>query len=123
MPPPLAALSPEELRTVSESTVSHYDQRADAFRAGTMDHDVSQNVDALLRHLPGPAPQRLLDLGCGPGRDLATFVRHGHTPVGLDGAEAFVAMARALLPPGGAAARPATVACDRVACMLTAGSG
>ncbi|MEM6957963.1 MAG: class I SAM-dependent methyltransferase, partial [Myxococcota bacterium] len=43
---------------------------------------------------PGKAPQRILDLGCGPGRDLQTFVDLGHAPVGLDGAGEFVAMAR-----------------------------
>ncbi|MEM9461291.1 MAG: class I SAM-dependent methyltransferase [Myxococcota bacterium] len=94
-PRPLVDLTPEELSALARSTVSHYQQRAADFREGTKDHDVSQNVDALLRHLPGPPVQRILDLGCGPGRDLATFVAHGHAPVGLDGAAAFVEMARA----------------------------
>jgi SAM-dependent methyltransferase len=94
-PRPLARLSPEALSAVARSTVSHYHQNAEDFREGTWDHDVSQNVKALLRNLPGPTPQRILDLGCGPGRDLATFRNHGHDPVGLDGADAFVAMARA----------------------------
>src|SRR5438309_391998 len=69
--------------------------RGDAFRDGTRDHDVSQNVDALLRHIEGPAPFEILDLGCGPGRDLRTFTRLGHRPVGLDGSARFVEMARA----------------------------
>lgn len=93
-PQPPAKLSAEELAAVVSSTVLHYEQNAEDFRDGTWDHDVSQNVDALLRHLPGAAPQRILDLGCGPGRDLVTFVAHGHVPVGLDAAEAFVSMAR-----------------------------
>lgn len=93
-PRPLARLAPDELAAAARSTVGHYEQNAEGFREGTKDHDVSQNVDALCRALPGPAPQRILDLGCGPGRDLATFLELGHSPVGLDGAPAFVAMAR-----------------------------
>src|SRR5690606_32394243 len=57
--------------------------------------DVSQNIEALLRHIRGVAPFTILDFGCGPGRDLATFTRLGHKAIGLDGAESFVAMARA----------------------------
>lgn len=94
-PRPIVHLAPEELAALARSTVSHYQQRAEDFREGTKDHDVSQNVEALLRSLPGPAPQRILDFGCGPGRDLRTFVSLGHSPVGLDGAVAFVEMARA----------------------------
>src|SRR5690606_15582464 len=66
-----------------------------AFREGTQDHDVRQNIDALLRHIQAQPPFRILDFGCGPGRDLAAFVQRGHRPVGLDGSHEFVAMARA----------------------------
>ena len=50
-PRPLVDLTPEELSTLTRSTVSHYQQHAEDFREGTKDHDVSQNVQALLRHL------------------------------------------------------------------------
>ena len=76
-------------------TLAHYNERAEEFREGTRDHDVSQNIDALLRHIEGVPPFTILDLGCGPGRDLATFTQLGHVAVGLDGAARFVAMARA----------------------------
>jgi SAM-dependent methyltransferase len=78
----------------SRRTLAHYDGRAEAFRAGTRDHDVSQNVAALLRHIEGTPPFTILDFGCGPGRDIATFTRMGHHAIGLDGSAALAAMAR-----------------------------
>ena len=78
----------------SRLTLAHYNSRAASFWEGTRDHDVVQNIEALLRAL-GTGRHRILDLGCGPGRDLADFTRRGHEAVGLDGAERFVAMARA----------------------------
>jgi SAM-dependent methyltransferase len=85
----------DDLRSIAEITLGDYDRSADRFWLGTKDHDVSQNTAALLRHLDGAGPFAILDLGCGPGRDLATFRSLGHEAVGLDGAPRFVAMARA----------------------------
>lgn len=82
------------LRNITETTLSHYNNNAESFRAGTLDHDVSQNIEALLRHIDGVAPYTLLDVGCGPGRDLQAFSLLGHHPIGLDGSERFVEMAR-----------------------------
>lgn len=91
---PLQRLSADTLQKLRRSTIAHYQQNAERFWEGTKDHDVSQNVNALLRHL-GRGSHDILDLGCGPGRDLITFSELGHRPVGLDAAAAFVAMARA----------------------------
>ncbi len=90
------ATSPRDLllASISTRTLTHYERSAESFRAGTADHDVSQNRDALLAAIEGAPPFRVLDLGCGPGRDLAAFRALGHEPVGLDGCAAFVAMAR-----------------------------
>jgi SAM-dependent methyltransferase len=88
------ALAPD-LERISSATLASYAQRADAFLEATQDHDVSQNVDALLRHIATSPPYDVLDFGCGPGRDLATFTRLGHRAVGLEGAAPFAAMARA----------------------------
>jgi SAM-dependent methyltransferase len=84
----------QDLINLARQTIAHYEQNAESFREGTRDHDVSQNVDALLRHIRASAPLKILDVGCGPGRDLRTFKALGHEPVGLDGCEQFVAMAR-----------------------------
>lgn len=82
------------LRDISRVTLQHYQNSAQSFREGTWDHDVTQNIAALLRHVQGEAPFVLLDFGCGPGRDLCALKGMGHAPVGLDGCADFVAMAR-----------------------------
>jgi SAM-dependent methyltransferase len=86
---------PFDLRPLSARTIGHYDRSAEAFWQGTRDHDVSQNIAALLDAIEGTPPFAILDVGCGPGRDLMRFRDLGHEPVGLDGAAEFVAMARA----------------------------
>lgn len=85
----------DPLRALSRTTLAHYDQNAEGFWEGTRDHDVSQNIAALLDAIGHPAPCTILDFGCGPGRDLKTFRDAGHIAVGLDGARHFVDMARA----------------------------
>jgi SAM-dependent methyltransferase len=88
-------MTPEELTHTAAKTLAHYEHGAQAFWEGTKDHDVSQNIAALLQAIQAPAPHKLLDFGCGPGRDLKTFKDMGHQPVGLEGAAALAAMARA----------------------------
>jgi SAM-dependent methyltransferase len=80
---------------ITNRTIGHYDRSADSFWEGTRDHDVTQNYEALLRAIEGAPPFRILDFGCGPGRDLAWFKSHGHDPTGLEGSARFVEMARA----------------------------
>ncbi|WP_222909735.1 class I SAM-dependent methyltransferase [Pseudomonas sp. DNDY-54] len=84
----------DDTHAITDLTLDDYRANAEAFRDGTRDHDVSQNIDALLRHIEARPPFRILDLGCGPGRDLKAFTSRGHVAVGLDGAEPFVRMAR-----------------------------
>ncbi len=87
-------LDAQELKTIVDRTLEHYDQRAEAFWAGTQNHNVSQNVAALLQYIQGTPPFNILDFGCGPGRDLKAFSELGHIAIGLDGAPRFAAMAR-----------------------------
>ncbi|PCI36451.1 MAG: SAM-dependent methyltransferase [Elusimicrobia bacterium] len=81
-------------KTLTAKTLTHYEQNPDAFWEATKDHDVSQNYAALFRHIPHTRPWTLLDLGCGPGRDLKYFTASGHTAIGLEGCESFCSMAR-----------------------------
>jgi SAM-dependent methyltransferase len=85
----------QDLEEIAGRTLEHYDQHAGDFWQGTRHHDVSQNIEALLQHIEGKPPFTILDLGCGPGRDLKAFAGRGHVAVGLEGAARFVEMARA----------------------------
>lgn len=87
-------MRPDDPDSVAPATLQYYNQRAQEFWDGTRAHDVRANTDALLTHIRSDPPFSILDLGCGPGRDLRTFMQQGHIAIGLDGAEAFVAMAR-----------------------------
>jgi SAM-dependent methyltransferase len=79
---------------VSRLTLAHYDQRAEEFWQRTRDHDVRQNMEALLNAIEGAPPFTILDFGCGPRRDLKKFTELGHVAVGVEGSARFAAMAR-----------------------------
>jgi SAM-dependent methyltransferase len=88
-------LNPPDLQKISENTLDYYNGRPEDFWENTRDHDVSQNIAALLQSISGEPPFTILDFGCGPGRDLKTFADLGHIAIGLEGAAPFAAMARA----------------------------
>ena len=88
----------------SAATIEDYDAVAAAFDAGNKDHDVSQNIDALLAPLAGRAELRLVDVRevVGPlleEMDAAEGAAHPHDRL----AEARLDLRRA---DAGAAVRP-----------------
>jgi len=74
-------------------TIAEYQLTAEDYQIGTWNHDVSQNRNALINAMP-KTKGRVLDLGCGPGRDLVAFQNLGYTVTGLDATPAFVKMAK-----------------------------
>ena len=89
------ALSSQDVETATSLTLEHYNGRANDFWEGTRGHDVSQNIAALLQYIDGQPPLTILDLGCGPGRDVKAFKELGHVVVGVgngagDGSEGAV---------------------------------
>jgi len=78
----------------TQTTIRHYEKDPQGFWEGTRDHDVSQNYHAFLQPIHGKKPFNILDLGCGPGRDLKYFKSQGHIAIGLDGCRDFCVMAR-----------------------------
>ena len=91
---PIRKYDAMQLRRISEITIGYYDRMAKPYLDGTRDHDVSQNHAALLEAIDSEPPFCIVDLGCGPGRDLRYFKSLGHEAVGLDGSKELVEMAR-----------------------------
>jgi len=88
-------LSPEA-HLIAQKNIGHYEVHAGSYYEGTKDHDVRQNIDALLRAITAPAPLQILDFGCGPGRDLQTFTKLGHCAIGLEGSVEAARIARSI---------------------------
>ncbi len=63
-------LNSQDLEKITGLTLEHYNRRAEDFWQGTRDHDVSQNIEALLQYIEEEPPFTILDFGCGPGRDI-----------------------------------------------------
>lgn len=66
-------------------TLSYYNQNADAFIEGTRNADMSEQYRFFLKYLPTGG--KLLDLGCGSGRDSAWFASLGFEVSAVDGSE------------------------------------
>lgn len=75
-------------------SIHYYEQHAADFVAGTLSVDMSSLYDRFVPLLPPGA--RILDAGCGSGRDSAHFQRLGFVVEALDASEAMVRHARAL---------------------------
>lgn len=86
--------SPIDAVEAAAITLRDYDRAADEYQAITQAQDLGADYDWFLSFLQGSGPFDLLDLGCGPGRDLMQLRRRGHRVVGLDGSAAMVALAR-----------------------------
>lgn len=86
-------LADEQLAETLRSYDTHPEFYAQRYRMV----DMSAYRDVFLRALPDPRG-RVLDGGCGPGRDCAEFSRAGFSVVGLDLSAALLTAARAYAP-------------------------
>jgi SAM-dependent methyltransferase len=79
-------------------TILHYERRAAVYADALLGHDTAQCRTAFLMAVSaavsGRIPLKLLDLGCGPGRDLTAFAAAGHDVTGLEGSPSLAAIAR-----------------------------
>ena len=73
-----------------------------AYSAGVDEYEAAYTcrfADIVARFAPSlPAPSLILDVGCGPGRDLERFDAHGHVARGVELNPEFVARARRHAP-------------------------
>ena len=78
-----------------DKNIAWYESRAHEYAADSLNHDMSWPYRDFLSNLSLPLEDnRVLDLGCGPGRDLLYFQKRGLKIEGLDACESFCSLAR-----------------------------
>lgn len=73
------------------STIDYYDRNADEYIARTADIAFDEIYSRFLKYIP--AGGRIMDLGCGSGRDVKWFCEHGYEAYGLDASKKLVSKA------------------------------
>ena len=74
---------PEEVRT--KDTLEYYNSKAKDFVSGTVDVAFTEIQDIFLEYIP--VGGRILDFGCGSGRDTKYFTSKGYDVDAIDGSE------------------------------------
>jgi SAM-dependent methyltransferase len=72
-------------------TREYYERNAKAFEERTLDRDMEHLYAAFLTRLPAKA--KILDAGCGPGRDAAVFLKRGFDVTAVDASHAMIKLA------------------------------
>lgn len=76
-------------------SIDYYNKNSKAFYYRTINADLSEEYQKFLKHLPKQA--RILDAGCGSGRDSKFFLERGYETVAFDGSLEMVKVASDLL--------------------------
>mgnify|MGYP000933247150 CR=1 FL=1 len=75
-------------------SIEYYNKNAEEFYNGTVSADMSEACDKFLKYIaPGG---RILDAGCGSGRDSLYFIKHGYKVVSFDASEQMVRLSSQL---------------------------
>lgn len=69
---------------MENQTIAYYNQNAASFIQGTVSVDFQTTQDKFLNALPG---KRVLDFGCGSGRDTKYFLGNDLAVTAMDGSE------------------------------------
>ncbi len=83
--------SPRTPTALGESTRAFYEAHAKEYFARTVSADLSSVYDRFLKHVKPNG--RILDAGCGSGRDLKALRDRGFDPVGIDASPALAKLA------------------------------
>lgn len=78
-----------------DRNIEYYNENAEAFYNGTVDADMSLWRDKFEKYIPDGS--RILDAGCGSGRDSRAFKQHGYSVVAFDASKKMCEMASKLL--------------------------
>jgi len=76
-------------------TLEYYNQNAEEFISGSVNVDMSDIQTRFCEKLPRGG--RILDLGCGSGRDSKYFMEQGYAVTAVDGSERICALTAAYL--------------------------
>jgi SAM-dependent methyltransferase len=77
---------------MTTDSIAYYNRNAERFAADTGGLDMSAVRERFLRHVP--LGGRILDAGCGVGRDALAFAERGHQVVALDASAEMVRFAK-----------------------------
>ena len=70
---------------MKNTTIDYYNKNAEYYYQTTYEVDFSATYDRFLQYIPDGG--RIIDIGCGSGRDAAAFAAKGYKAVGLDASE------------------------------------
>src|ERR1700722_557588 len=75
-------------------SINYYNENAQIFFERTIEKDFSEVYDLFIPHLPKGS--KILDAGCGSGRDSQYFLAQGYDVVAFDGSQNMARLARQL---------------------------
>ena len=80
---------------MNNNTIEFYNLNADNYYCATIDADFSSAYKRFLSYIPKNG--RIMDMGCGSGRDVVAFSELGYDATGLDASDSMAQLARANL--------------------------
>ena len=81
-------------RDAADTTIQYYEEHAEEFAINTLNADMASIRSRFLTYISTGC--RILDFGCGTGRDSKAFLELGYDVIAIDGSEALCQIARSL---------------------------